>query len=126
MKRCSERQDVKAEHELRELEGFSRPEPLPDWPQCPNCGEQYGSVAIGPHVRRCKRLRPHGANGFGCGGGGGETKGAEAFAGLWGIGDIDALLQQLRTAAGITEDTGLDAVRAAFRRWDADGSGTIP
>lgn len=36
--KCNMRKEVQAEHELRELEGFSRPPPLPDWPQ-------YGRLA---------------------------------------------------------------------------------
>ena len=59
---------MKAEHaalqELRKIEG-PRPKALPDWPKCPNCGEPYGPHAIGPHTKRCVKLLPHGANGYG-------------------------------------------------------------
>ena len=67
-RRCKDRADVKAEHaalqELRKIEG-PRPKALPDWPKCPNCGEPYGPHAIGPHTKRCVKLLPHGANGYG-------------------------------------------------------------
>ena len=66
--RCKDRADVAAEHaalqELRKIEG-PRPKALPDWPRCQNCGEPYGPHAIGPHTKRCVKLLPHGANGFG-------------------------------------------------------------
>ena len=62
------RADVRAEHmalvELRKIEG-PRPKALPDWPKCENCGEPYGPHAIGPHTKRCKKMLPHGANGYG-------------------------------------------------------------
>lgn len=117
-RRCTQRQDFRAEHELRELEGFHRPPPLPDWIACPNCGERYGEFALPPHVARCKRLRPHGANGF-C------ARGAEPFQGLWGIGDISDAIRKLRAALGITDDSGMDVVRDIFRKWDTDGNGNI-
>lgn len=129
--RCNARAEVAAERELRELEGFARPPPLADWQQCPNCGERYGSVAIGPHVKRCRRLRPHGANGF-ChpeanvtGPPADSASGAEAFAGLWGVGDLEPFIRQLRDAAGIAEGDGWDKVRELFRKWDSDGNGVI-
>ncbi|CAE8626785.1 unnamed protein product [Polarella glacialis] len=123
--RCSSRAEVAAEHELRELEGFRRPEPMLDWPQCPNCGEQYGSTAIGPHTKRCRRLRPQGANGWGAGGESGGAGGAAVFGGLWGVGDLEAFIGELRTAAGIAEDSDQDAVRGFFRKCDVDGNGRI-
>lgn len=62
------RADVQAEHAgllaLQKLEG-PRPKPLPDWPKCPNCGEQYGVLALRAHTQRCVKLLPHGANGYG-------------------------------------------------------------
>eukprot|EP00929_Paragymnodinium_shiwhaense_P020800 TRINITY_DN13744_c0_g1_i2.p1 TRINITY_DN13744_c0_g1~~TRINITY_DN13744_c0_g1_i2.p1 ORF type:complete len:519 (-),score=136.25 TRINITY_DN13744_c0_g1_i2:226-1782(-) len=115
MKRCNERAEVKAEHELRELEGFARPPPLPDWEPCPNCGEKYGPTAIAPHVRRCKRLRPNGANGF-C------ARGSDAFSGLWGVGDLQPYIQQLQEQAGLSD---AERVKTAFAQWDQDGNGFI-
>lgn len=50
--------------ELRKIEG-PRPKAIPDWPRCTNCGEQYGPLAINPHMKRCVKLLPHGANGYG-------------------------------------------------------------
>ena len=52
------------------MENFQRPTPLPDWKHCPNCNEQYGKVAMVPHVVRCKKLFPDGRNGFLAEGGG--------------------------------------------------------
>lgn len=67
-KRCKMRADVMAEHDgflaLRKLEG-PKPKPQADWPKCTNCGEQYGHMSLHPHMRRCVKLLPHGANGFG-------------------------------------------------------------
>ena len=66
--RCKMRADIQAEHEglleLRKIEG-PRPQALPDWPLCKNCGQPYGPHAIGPHEKRCTKLLPHGANGYG-------------------------------------------------------------
>jgi len=67
-KRCKMRADVQAEHQgllqLRKLEG-PRPAPLANWPKCVNCGESYGPTAIAAHTVRCKKILPHGANGYG-------------------------------------------------------------
>ena len=123
MKRCTQRADVAAEHELRELEGFSRPAPLPDWDACVNCGEQYGPTAIAAHTKRCKRLRPHGANGFGPGGDGGTTsEGAAPFKGLFGVGDGEAAAKPPPPSEA---DLDLDALRALFDKFDSNKDGVL-
>lgn len=75
-------------------------------------------TAFEPHVKRCRRLRPHGANGF-------FSPGAEACQGLWGVGDVSDLIRQLREKIGIAEDTGMDVVRGLFQQWDENGDGNI-
>ena len=67
VKRCGQRAEARAERQLRKEEnygGTAQSEPLPDWKACPNCGVTYGPTAIKPHISRCMRLRPEGANGF--------------------------------------------------------------
>ena len=53
-------EEAAAVAELARIEGPRPPEHLPDWEQCPNCGEQYGEFALGPHMKRCIRLLPYG------------------------------------------------------------------
>jgi Ca2+-binding EF-hand superfamily protein len=66
--RCKMRADVQAERDgllaLQKLEG-AKPKPQPSWPQCTNCGERYGPLQLLAHTKRCTKLLPHGANGFG-------------------------------------------------------------
>jgi Ca2+-binding EF-hand superfamily protein len=117
VERCTARAEFAAEHQLREEEGFSRPAPLPDWPKCCNCGEQYGPTAIKAHEKRCKRLRPNGANGSSGGG-------ADAFDGLFGLGDG---APQARDCGprGKAETLDLDALRALFNFFDVNKDGQL-
>eukprot|EP00325_Prymnesiales_sp_UTEX-LB-985_P001366 CAMPEP_0174698724 /NCGR_PEP_ID=MMETSP1094-20130205/4232_1 /TAXON_ID=156173 /ORGANISM="Chrysochromulina brevifilum, Strain UTEX LB 985" /LENGTH=400 /DNA_ID=CAMNT_0015895947 /DNA_START=16 /DNA_END=1218 /DNA_ORIENTATION=+ len=121
VKRCTQRADVAAEHELRELEGYSRPAPLPDWDACVNCGEPYGPTAIAAHTKRCRRLRPNGANGFGPGGGA-ANEGAPEFQGLFGIGS-----RELAEAPPppSEDDLDLDVLRAMFDKFDTNKDGKL-
>ncbi|CAE8699907.1 unnamed protein product, partial [Polarella glacialis] len=129
-KSCSSRTEVAAE----ELAGSRRPEPKDDWPQCPNCGKKKSSTAIGPHTKRCRRIKPQGANGWGPGVQVGESAGgaagagaggASVFDGLWGVGDLKEFIIELRAAAGMDEASDLDAVGGFFRKSDVDGNGSI-
>lgn len=106
IKRCRMRPDVLAEAELRAEEGWSRPPPVADWEHCPNCGEQYGKIAIQGHVRKCRKLRPHGANGYGPGAAQGAAK---------------------QSAANLVAraESHADRMRAIFDRFDVDKDGVL-
>ena len=81
------------------MENFQRPTPLPDWKHCPNCNEQYGKVAMGPHVARCKKLFPEGRNGFfaeGGGGGDGKAQGMSDAAAAAAAARAEAQLDRIR------------------------------
>ena len=75
-------------------------------------------------MKRCRRLRPNGVNGFGTGGA--ETltrRGSAAFAGLFGVGDNEA---GTGTTLAHNEDAlDEDELRAIFDRFDANKDGML-
>ena len=94
------------------MENFQRPTPLPDWKHCPNCNEQYGKVAMDPHVARCKKLFPDGRNGFVAEGGGGGGKGQGMSA-------------EEAAAAARRAEANLEKIRQMFDHFDADKNGQL-
>ena len=69
--------------------------PLPTDPVCPNCGQRYHVQAMGPHIKRCRRLRPKGgtkSDPFGAG--------STAFDGMWGVSREDRPLPSMLEKLG--------------------------
>ena len=117
--RCRERPEVKAEHELRDEEGYARPPPLPDWQHCPNCGEQYGKVAFASHVRKCVRRFPEGRNGFKADAGAPPAAPAAPAAQSAGLHPDEATA----TARKLLDRH--DRIRAMFDHFDEDHNGLL-
>ena len=105
---------------LKRIEGPRPPNPNADWEQCPNCGERYGEFALPPHMKRCKRLLPHGKKKDGVQyGSGPPPKGEEAASEL----------EPIAEAADDFDDHGsglsreeLAWLRTLFDKHDADGN----
>lgn len=113
---------------------------LPNYKPCPNCGEKFHPVSLGPHVKRCRRLRPKGrANGAG--------GPAGAFEGMWGVDTkplpappsalelLGASLKSLVTgddketpedeAASPFDEEERERLRALFSKFDENGDGRL-
>ena len=69
VERCASRAALHAElgSFSKRVQPARRPDPLPEWEQCANCGERFAPVALPLHNARCRRLHPNGVNGFGPG-----------------------------------------------------------
>ena len=90
-----------------------KPAAQADWEPCKNCGEKYGSFALGPHERRCVKLSPNGRNGFG--------SGPPADKGFFG---------SLFAPDELVEQTGLSSeeigrLKKIFERFDTSRNGTL-
>jgi Ca2+-binding EF-hand superfamily protein/ribosomal protein L32 len=82
VKRCREHKDVQRENEAfreaRYMKSYSWATPLPSWEACSNCGERYSPIAMAPHIKRCKRLRPNTGNHA-------PVESGGPFEGMWGV-----------------------------------------
>ena len=100
VKRCRDRKDVRlAAEEIKERmfmeNAYWGRGPLPTDPVCPNCGQRYHVQAMGPHIKRCRRLRPKGgtkSDPFGAG--------STAFDGMWGVSREDRPLPSMLEKLG--------------------------
>lgn len=122
--KCRDRPDVQALAKLNALEGPKPLEALKDWKPCPNCGEAYGEFAFAPHLRRCRKILPHGR----------VKDGVQ-----WGPGPppapnpLEQALHSLGSVFGAAADdhgsglsgAELDRLRRLFDRHDTDGDGEL-
>ena len=112
-KKCAARPDLKevadAVAELARIEGPRPLDPVADWAQCPNCGEQYGEFALPPHMKRCKRLLPFGKIKDGKQYGSGPPPAGVAKPAFDDFG------------SGLSQEE-LEAIRELFDRHDADSN----
>lgn len=75
-------------------------------------------------MKRCRRLRPNGVNGFGPGGGKALARGGSAaFAGLFGVGENEAGAGA--ALASNDDELDEDELRAIFDRFDANQDGML-
>ena len=75
-------------------------------------------------MKRCRRLRPNGVNGFGPGGGEAlARRGSAAFAGLFGVGENEAGAGA--ALASNEDELDEDELRAIFDRFDANQDGML-
>lgn len=143
IKRCRDHKAVKQENEAfrerRYMQSYHWATPLPGWSACPNCGEKYSPIAMGPHVKRCRRLRPKGAAAAAAR----APSAGGAFDGMWGVDNrpIPTALEKLgnslkKMVSGDDEADAEDAVppmddetrqrlRTLFDKFDASGDGTL-
>ena len=112
VQKCRDRPDFAAEAEIARLEG-PKPQAQADWEACPNCGDKYGSFALGPHTRRCLKVSPYGRNGFGSG----PQPDKGFFGNLFGP---DELVEQ----TGLSPDE-IARLRSIFERFDTSKNGTL-
>ena len=107
---------------------------LPTWPACPNCNEKLAPTMLGPHVKRCRRLRPNGKPS-------GGTGGNDVFEGLWGVDDrplpsmLDTLGHSLKSLVGgespvevetpTLGDDERQRLRILFDKFDENGDGGL-
>lgn len=116
---------------------------LPNWQPCPNCGERYAPTSMGPHVKRCRRLRPKGINGGGAGAT--ASAGSSPFDGMWGVDQrplpkpstLELLGESLKhlvgggekepepEAAPAMDDETRQRLHALFTKFDENGDGRL-
>ena len=96
VKRCRDHEAVKLENdkvrEQRMLRNIWGMEALPDWKECPICGEKCSPVKLAPHVKRCRALRERATRAT-------DDGGTSVFNGMWGV-DERPLPMQAMEALG--------------------------
>ena len=122
--KCRDKPELKEEaagvEALARIEGPRPLNPNDDWEQCPNCGERYGEFALPPHMKRCKRLLPHGKKKDGKQyGSGPPPKPDAASVGEGGSDELVPVADFDDHGSGLSR-AELDWLRELFERHDAD------